>query len=399
MVFDVSGTLGSFLVSLGPSMKPARILVFIDSLAAGGAERQTVELVTRLDRSRFLPAVVSLHGPRMHQSRHFVQRLLDSGITVVELDRRWSPSELPSSLLGILRCLREFRPDLVHSVSHHCNHLTRVARLLWPGRFRLLTAIRTAYDARQLRNERLEQWLSSFVVCNSPDMAVKLRSSVGVRDSRLRYIPNGLDTARFGSNPDPGLRSRLAPGVERVGVMLARITHQKSPDLLARAVGRLEWAGLFRPGHQIWIVGEPECPIVQSRLDDAIKGGGLDGRIRIFPQTLDPAAFLHAADFSVLASLWEGTPNAALESLAAGKPVLISEKANASGLIRDAIEGWSVPTGDEEALAEKLRSVLDMPLSNIRAMATACRSKAAEFDMPLMVRRYEELYTSMLGLS
>ncbi len=380
-------------------MKPARILVCIDSLAAGGAERQTVELLTRLDRSRFLPSVVSLHGPRMNQSRHFVQRLADSGIKVVELDRRWSPGELPSSLLGVLRCLREFRPDLVHSVSHHCNHLTRVARLLRPGHFRLLTAIRTSYDARQLRNERLERWLSSFVVCNSPDMAVKLRTSAGIRESRLRYIPNGLDTARFGSNPDPGLRSRLAPEVERVGVMLARITLQKSPDLLARAVGLLARSGSFRHGHQIWIVGEPECPIVQGRLDDAIRSGGLEDRVRVFPQTRDPAAFLHAADFSILASLWEGTPNAALESLAAGKPVLISEKANACGLIRDSIEGWSVPTGDEEALAGKLRLVLDMPLSDVRVMDTACRAKASEFDMPLMVHRYEELYSTLLGLS
>ena len=377
-------------------MKPARILVFIDSLAAGGAERQTVELVTRLDRTRFLPRVVSLHGPRMNQSRHFVQRLLDSGIEVVELDRRWSASEIPSSVLGVLRCIRSFGPDLVHSVSHHCNHLTRFTRLLLPGRFRLLTAIRTAYNSRQIRNERLEQRLSSFIVCNSPDMELRLRKEAGIGESRLGYIPNGLDTARFASNPDPGLRSRLAPDAERVGVMLARITLQKSPDLLARAVARLRQEGSLNPRHQIWIVGEPECLLVQSRLDAAIRGSGLEGQVRVFPQTKDPAAFLHAAEFTVLASLWEGTPNAALESLAAGKPVLISDKANASGLIRDSLEGWTVATGDEAALAGRLRSVLSLSRTNLGSMASACRSRASEFDMSLMIRRYEELYSRLL---
>lgn len=380
-------------------MKPARILVFIDSLAAGGAERQTVELVTRLDRSRFLPRVVALHGPRMNQSRHFVQRLLDSGIEVVELDRRWSASEIPSSVLGMLRCIRSFGPDLVHSVSHHCNHLTRFARLLLPGQFRLLTAIRTAYDSRQLRNERLEQRLSSFIVSNSPDMEIRLRDEAGIGESRLRYIPNGLDTSRFASNPDPGLRSRLAPDAERVGLMLARITLQKSPDLLARAVARLSQEGSLNPRHQIWIVGEPECSLVQGRLDAAVRGSGLEGQVRVFPQTTDPAAFLHAADFTVLASLWEGTPNAALESLAAGKPVLISDKANASGLIRDSLEGWSVATGDEAALAGKLRSVLSLSRADLKSMASACRSRASEFDMSLMIRRYEELYSRLLGES
>lgn len=380
-------------------MKPARILVFIDSLAAGGAERQTVELVTRLDRSRFLPRVVALHGPRMKQSRHFVQRLLDSGIEVIELDRRWSASEIPSSLLGVLRCIRSFGPDLVHSVSHHCNHLTRFARLLLPFRFRLLTAIRTAYDARQLRNERLEQWLSSFVVCNSPDMEIRLHVEAGIGESRLRYIPNGLDTARFASNPDPGLRSRLAPEAERVGVMLSRITLQKSPDLLARAVARLSVEGSLNPRHQIWIVGEQECPLVLSRLDAAIKGSCLEGQVRVFPQTPDPAAFLHAADFTVLATMWEGTPNAALESLAAGKPVLISDKANASGLIRESSEGWTVASGDEAALAGRLRSVLSLSRSDLESMAPVCRSRASEFDMPLMIHRYQELYSRLLGES
>ena len=380
-------------------MKPARILVFIDSLAAGGAERQTVELVTRLDRTRFMPHVVSLHGPRMNQSRHFVHRLVDSGIEVVELDRRWSVSELPSSILGVLRCIREFRPDLVHSVSHHCNHLTRIARILLPGRFQLLTAIRTAYDARQLRNERMEQWLSSFIVCNSPDMEARLSSSAGIHQSRLRYIPNGLDTARFASNPDPNLRSRLAPNAERVGVMLARITLQKSPDLLARAVGRLKQEGSLGPRHQIWIIGEPECAVVLGRLHEAIQSGCLEDQVRVFPQTSDPAAFLHAADFTVLASLWEGTPNAALESLAAGKPVLISTGANASGLIRDSIEGWTVPTGDEVALAASLRSVLKLPLPAFQAMAPLCKARAAEYDMPLMIQRYEDLYSTLLSHS
>lgn len=380
-------------------MKPARILVFIDSLAAGGAERQTVELVTRLDRSRFLPRVVSLHGPRMNQSRHFVQRLVDSGIEVIELDRRWSASEIPRSLIGVLRCIAGFKPDLVHSVSHHCNHLTRFARLFFPGRFRLLTAIRTAYDSRQLRNERLEHWLSSFIVCNSPDMEQRLLESGGILQNRIRYIPNGLDTARFASNPDPGLRSRLAPDADRLGVMLARITFQKSPDLLARAVARLRKEGSLDPRHQIWIVGETESSNVLGRLQAAIGGSGLGAQVRVFPQTLEPAAFLHAADFTLLASLWEGTPNAALESLAAGRPVLISDKANASGLIRDSVEGWTVATGDEEALAERLLSVLSLPRAHLQSMASHCRSRAAAFDMHLMIQRYEELYSRLLGVS
>ncbi len=378
-------------------MTVQRILVCLDSLAAGGAERQTVELVKRLDRRQFLPRVVTLHGPRMNQSRHFVPELKEAGIEVTELDRRWERSELPGSLWAIRRCIREFRPHLVHSVSHHCNHLTRFARLCSGHSFRLLTAIRTEYDARQLRNERFEQRLSSFVVCNSPSMAEKLSRTAGIPSARLRYIPNGLEVARFATSPDPGLRDRTAPGKRRLGLMLARITEQKAPDLLAEAVADLHRRRCLPADVEFWIVGERESPEVQARLDAALRSGTVKPWVRQFPATTQPAAFLHAADFTILASRWEGTPNSVLESLAAGRPALVSEGANTSGLIRSEVEGWIVPTGDAAALSRVIEKVLALPQEALEGMAEACRRRAGDFDMPTMVRRYEELYRELLG--
>lgn len=378
-------------------MTVQRILVCLDSLAAGGAERQTVELVKRLDRRQFLPRVVTLHGPRMNQSRHFVPELLEAGIEVTELDRRWERSELLGSLWAIRRCLRDFRPHLVHSVSHHCNHLTRFARLFSGHSFRLLTAIRTEYDTRQLRNERLEQRLSTFVVCNSPSMAEKLSRAAGIPSRRLRYIPNGLDVARFATSPDPGLRTRTAPGKRRIGLMLARITEQKAPDLLAEAVADLQRRGRLPADVEFWIVGERESLEVQARLDAAVHSGDVKSWVRQFPPTSQPAAFLHAADFSLLASRWEGTPNSVLESLAAGRPALVSEGANTSGLIRSEVEGWIVPTGDAGALSRAIEKVLNLPQEVLEGMAEACRRRAGEFNMTTMVRRYEELYRELLG--
>ena len=377
-------------------MTRRRILVCLDSLAAGGAERQTVQLVRGLNRERFKVQVVCLHGPRMHQSRHFVGDLQADAFVVRELDRYWNRSELIPSLFAIRRCIQDFQPDLVHSVSHHCNHLTRFVRLLAGHRFRLLTAIRTDYNTRQLRNERLEQWLSTAIVCNSPSMEVKLRESAGIGAKRLSYIPNGLDVKRFSENPDPGLRSRLAPGIRRVGVMLARITEQKSPDLLAKAVGELRRRGQLPEDVRLWIVGEQESAEVQMRLEKVIQQHDLKNCIQQFPPTQQPEAYLHAADFSILASLWEGTPNSVLESLAAGKPALVSKGANACGLIQPGREGWEVRTGDTEDLADRLREILQLPDPTIAAMKEPCQQKAREFDLPTMVCRYESLYEDLL---
>ena len=378
-------------------MSPLRILVCLDSLAAGGAQRQTVELLKRLDPHSFSLRVVTLHGSRMDLSRHFVPDLAAAGIPVVELDRRWHWSELPAIVGGVRREVRWFRPDVVHSISHHSNHVTRMVRLMPGLRFRLLTAIRTEYNSRQLRNERWEQRLSDLVVCNSPSMASKLRTEARIPDARLLYIPNGLDVARFTTSPDPLLRSRLSPGALRLGVMMARITEQKAPELLAEAIGLLRRSGRLPTGTVFWIVGERDSAATQARLDDAIRRHGLADRVFQFPATDQPAAFYHAADFTVLASLWEGTPNAVLESLACGRPALVSEAANAAGVIRPGVDGWSVTTSDIASLADGLSSVLALSTAELSAMAPACRSRAAEFDLPSMVQRYADLYRRLAG--
>lgn len=378
-------------------MNPLRILVCIDSLTGGGAQRQTVALLRGLDRTRFSPRVISLHGPRMGLSRQFVTDLESAQIPVLELDRRWRWTELAASVWGLQKVRREFQPDLIHSISHHCNHLTRALRLLPGPRFRLLTAIRTEYNARQLRNERWEQRWSDAIVCNSPSMAGLLRERAGVPESRLHYIANGLDVARFARSPDPGLRDRLAPGRRRLGVMMARITEQKAPELLAEALGILRFRGRLPADVEFWIVGERDSAATEARLRDAIRRHQLEQVIRIQPATDQPASPLHAADFTILFSLWEGTPNAVLESLAAGRPAIVSAAANASGVIQDGVQGWVVPTSDIPALADRLDRVLSLDDDALQSLAPACRARAAEFDLPTMIARYESLYRALCG--
>jgi glycosyltransferase involved in cell wall biosynthesis len=118
--------------------------------------------------------------------------------------------------------------------------------------------------------------------------------------------------------------------------------------------------------------------------------------VRVFPATPQPAAFLHASDFTVLASLWEGTPNSVLESLAVGKPALVSVAANESGLIKPGVTGWEVATGDVSSLALGLERALRLSDDHLAAMAPACRVRAADFAMPTMIACYESLYDELV---
>jgi len=380
-----------------PTPRPWRVLFCVDALSAGGAERQTVELVKRLNRTQFEPHLVCLHAARSGQSLHFAPELERAGVPWRSFDLRWS---LAGVLAGWARLITEawkLRPALLHAVNHHSNHLARLGRLAMPPKLCLLTAVRTEYQTRQLLYERIEHWMAQRIVCNSPHLERQLRVRSRIPARKLVCIPNGIDAERFGRNPDPGLRSRLAPGATCVIAMLGRITKQKSPHLLVQALGQLRRRDQLPAGLKVLIAGEHESDDIQDRLDQAIREDALNEVVLQLAQTTQPEALLHAADFTVLASLWEGLPNAVLESLAAGRPVLVSEAANAAGVIEAGLTGWVTRTDDVPHLAARLGEILRLSPAPWEAMRPACRRRAESFSMARMVQRYEELYAELVA--
>jgi glycosyltransferase involved in cell wall biosynthesis len=81
--------------------------------------------------------------------------------------------------------------------------------------------------------------------------------------------------------------------------------------------------------------------------------------------------------------------------MAAGKPVVISDGANAAAVVDHGATGWVVPTGDTAALAETLRQVIDLPDTALAAMAGACQEQAAKYSIANLVERYSGLYRSL----
>ena len=376
-------------------MPPTRILYVTDLLLAGGIERQLTELVIRLDRSRFEPHILCLYGPRTGRSLHFAEQLQAANIPVHVLDLTPSPAAKLRGLLLIAWETWKLHPHVLHAVNYHSNLLSRLARLMLPPRTRLLGSLRTEATAKQLLYERVSGWACWRIVCNSPHLQRQLIDQAHISASKVDYIPNGIDTDRFASSPDPALSQQLRTNASAVLAMFGRISEQKSPYLLAQAVGLLTEQGQWPANARVLIVGERESVVQQTWLEAAISHHGLSAIVEQFPQTSQPQTFYHAADFTVLASLWEGLPNVALESLAAGRPVIISEAANAAEVITQGVTGWIVKTGDVESLANAIRTALNTSPEAMSTMRIACVARAGDFAMAKMVAAYESLYARL----
>ncbi|MEP7293639.1 MAG: glycosyltransferase [Chloroflexota bacterium] len=371
-----------------------RILFCTDSLMAGGTEQQLVELLTHLDRRQFEPCVVCLYAGRAGRSVHFLSRLQALNIPVFVLDLSWRARGKMIGITQIIRLIWQLRPHIVQAVNYHSNLLLRLARPFLPFSLKLIGCVFVTYTPKQLRYERLSSFLCNAIACNSLHIKLHLPGH-----RRIVCIPNGVDTARFSAPPRLEDCDQEGAEAQFVLLMLGRIARQKAPHLIVEALGRLKTLSELPSHVRLWIVGEREDQQAQSAVQNAVEQYGLQSVVFQFPATNAPECFYHAADVTVLTSVFEGLPGVVLESLAAGCPMILSDAANCANGVEHGVTGWVFRTGNVDDLKELLRTVLALPSCDLALMRSACQLRAAAFPVTQMVERYQNLYENLLSRS
>ncbi|MEX2092961.1 MAG: glycosyltransferase, partial [Pirellulales bacterium] len=308
---------------------PARIAFCITTLDVGGAERQLVELATRLPRDRFEPAVVVLSRPPHPPNDELVRTLAEHSIPVSFLGGR-SIWQAPLIYRRLTNWLREERPDLLQCFLAHANVLGAYAghRLGIP----IVAGIRVA-EQRLNGHRWLQRRTAPFVeryVCLSQSVADFAESAMRLPREKLVVIPNGVDVARFAEiSPIDLAKLGLPPG-RRMLLFVGRLDPQKRPDWL---LDRLPDIAKELPHHDLVLVGEG--PLEDKLRRQATRLGVAD-RVHFAHWRRDIPRLLAAADLLVLTSAAEGMPNVILEAMAAAKPVVTTEVHGVAELLGDA---------------------------------------------------------------
>ncbi len=370
--------------------KRKKILLFIDSLVGGGAQRQIVTLARCLHDSGYDVSVLT------YRNEEQLRYLLDEK----NIEHHVIEKKSKLDLLFIFRLYRYFKvidPDCVISYLNTPNLWGRLAGRM-AGLKKIITSERNLdIDKSRVRIviEKLIFRLSSCIVVNAN--AIKsLLIEKGIPADKIQVIYNGLDLQYFKPVPlSEAEHFRASYGVlkaDRLFLLPGRIMAQKNHLSLIRAV--LTRVDVFKSA-KLMFVGNEFDKKIKKDLVGLLAGTEIEGRV-IFagPQTKMPLVY-SAADFVVLPSLWEGLPNVVIEAMACFKPVVVTDVADNAYIVRDSVDGFVVPAADDGKLADVLERCMAMEDKDISSMSQSARNRAEElFGTDKFLASYERLINS-----
>lgn len=364
-----------------------RILFVATSSTLGGAEKTVHTLASRLDRKRFeVAGLVSLKPLGF-----YAERLRGAGIPVRSLDIGGLPG--PGDVSRLSRLIDEFRPDIVQAVMYQAIQLCRLAKGRTRASFKLISSPRVNYRSRSIATLLVDRWLKKrddLAVCECEASRLFLIERLGYASEKVRTVYNGVDLPSASSGPsgDPRASLGLGPGDLLLG-SVGRLDRQKGYSALISAVAELG----TRVPLQCVIIGDgPERPA----LEDQIRRLGLAGRVILKGEIADASSWMGAFDIFVLPSLWEGLPNALLEAMARGLPVVASSVDGIAEVVEDGVNGLLVAAQDSRALAGAVLELAQDSSRRERFGREAKSSVLSRFTLERMLAGYEQAYVDVL---
>lgn len=384
---SVSGRANGPVDGTGSSGGPVTtVALVISHMNMGGTQRQLVNLALSLDRSRWRPVVVCF-GP----DTPLLARLREAGIETALVRKRGhiDPTLIPRLAL----CFRRMRPGIVHTFLRTANLWGRAAALV-AGVPHLVAAERSsAY--RTGRVVRLaSRWLgrrTDLVIANSTAGVPYAAEHHAHLPPRVLVIPNGVELPD--SEPAARAEGRRALlglcGWEepvRVVAMIANLLPEK------RVADAVDLAALMKAEHPDvrWVVfGEGgERPALEER----IRRRGVEGVFRLAGSRDDLKRLVPACEALLQTSSREGLPNAVLEGMASGIPVVATDVGGTAEALGAGDCGLLVSVGDLEGIGTALGRVLDETAG--RPMGEAARRRIERrFSLDSMARATAEGYT------
>lgn len=380
----------------GRQIRVARIIA---RLNIGGPAIQAITLTQRLEPLGYETLLIrGTESPREGSMDYLAEELGVRPTRIARMGRELRLGDV-IAFAALVRELRRFRPDIVHTHAAKAGTLGRLAALV-PGRGRPTVTIHTfhghsltGYFSRPKAAlfRRVERFLAAHttrLIAVSDEVRDDLVRLGIARAEHIQVVALGLDLSRFDVDLEARLRRRGElraqlgiPSDARVVTLIARLVPIKRVDrflAIAQELAHLD---------DVWflVAGDGE-------LHDQLKVGPQPAQLVWAGFQRDVAAVCFASDVVVLTSDNEGTPVSLIEAQAAGVPVVCTRVGGAASVV-DPNSGALVATEDLSGFAHAVEKLLARDCRDIDPR----RHVLETFSLDRLVADIDELYRRLLA--
>ena len=374
-----------------------RITYVLGSLRDGGTERQVLELLRHLDRSRFQPSLILMEDANVEQSHGLIEHCFVLGVPQGG-NSRWffRSASMARAVMRAQAHMKHLRSDIVHAfLPGPCILGGLAARM---ARIPLIIGSRRSLPSQYRAGRRTAGWadtaafrLAHFNLGNSNAVTREIVRVAGCPASKCGTLRNGVDLQRFRPDLPSPIRQQL--GWTQDEVVFGQVANfrpgKRHSDFVEMA------AALAQRHPQVrFILAGADYGAKPSILQQ-IDAGGLGTKIKVLDARPSPEEIFAALDVYVCTSEAEGFSNVILEAMACAKPVIATDVGGNPEGIRHDQSGFLVPVGDVAAFGQRAETLIAGAHLRKTMGMNGRRLAETEFSLAAMVKAHQEVYFNL----
>lgn len=374
-----------------------KIIYIITELSTGGAETMLYNLLSKTNKLKFKPIVVSL----MDRGT-FSDRFEALGISVYTINMKQGIPTL-RAIWQLIRLIRRLQPDIIQGWMYHGNLAAQFASIFYASKIPILWSIH--HSIHSIKSEKiltqtiikLGSSISRFPnkIAFVSQKSKSQHQALGYDRNKLCVIPNGFDTDLFQPSRAAKLSVReelnLPPNSFLIGLIAAYRPMKDHPNFLQAAALLKDFP------HVHFVLAGTNVDNNNQVLHQLIQDLGITNQVHLLGERRDIHKITAGLDIVSLSSAYgEAFPLVLGEAMSCGVPCVVTDIGDSAWIVGDT--GRVVPPQNAKALADAWKELITLGIEKREALGLSARARIIEsFSLESVVAKYESLYDSFLN--
>lgn len=362
-----------------------KILIYMQNLVGGGAERTVVNIINNIDKSKFDIVLVI----KSEEQNDYLY-LLDKTIKIIYL---YSTTRM-HTIAKLSKVIRNEKPTLLFSTINMNNIILMLSKLLSFKRIPIV--LREANNRSQSGTVTMKNKIVTSILYNMSDIIISLSKGVAedlktnfkIRDRKIHIIYNPVDLQKINDLKEEKITDVDFNNDEKIIISVGKLGEQKDYPTLLNAFKIVAESIKAK----LLILGKGA---EENHLRELTKKMGISEKVLFLGFKDNPYKYMKRADVFVLSSKWEGFGHVIVEAMAVGTPIIATDcNSGPAEIIGNNEYGLLVPVGDFEAIANKIFYVLENKEQYVKYIELGL-ARTKDFYAPNIVNQYEKVFEKL----